>query len=81
MATVKSSNINITDLDFVDVEVSLKEYLQGQDTLKDYNFEHPLFLKRGRMKNYNMEVIKWNLFNMIFMVKRKKVNTNLEKET
>jgi len=39
MATVKSSNINITDLDFVDVEVSLKEYLQGQDTLKDYNFD------------------------------------------
>ena len=39
MATVKSSNINITDLDFDQVETSLKEYLQGQDTLKDYDFQ------------------------------------------
>ena len=39
MATVKSSNINITDLDFDQVEASLSEYLQGQDTLKDYNFQ------------------------------------------
>ena len=39
MATIKSSNINITDLDFDDVSTSLKEYLKGQDTLKDYNFE------------------------------------------
>ena len=39
MATIKSSNINITDLDFEDVSNSLKEYLKGQDTLKDYNFE------------------------------------------
>ena len=39
MATIKSSNINITDLDFDDVSSSLKEYLKGQDTLKDYDFE------------------------------------------
>ena len=39
MATVKSSNINITDLDFGDVSDSLKEYLKGQTVLKDYNFE------------------------------------------
>ncbi len=39
MATIKSSNINITDLDFEDVSSSLKEYLRGQDSLKDYNFE------------------------------------------
>jgi len=39
MATINSSNINITDLDFEDVESSLKEYLKGQSTLKDYNFE------------------------------------------
>ncbi len=39
MATINSSNINITDLDFEDVSTSLKEYLKGQDTLKDYNFE------------------------------------------
>jgi len=39
MATIKSSNINITDLDYEDVSTSLKEYLKGQDTLKDYNFE------------------------------------------
>ena len=29
MATVNSSNINITDLDFDSVEASLKEYLKG----------------------------------------------------
>ena len=39
MATIKSSNINITDLDFEDVSSSLKEYLKGQDNLKDYEFE------------------------------------------
>ena len=39
MATIKSSNINITDLDFEQVESSLKEYLQGQTVLKDYNFQ------------------------------------------
>ena len=39
MATIKSSNINITDLDFEDVSQSLKEYLKGQDKLKDYDFE------------------------------------------
>ena len=37
MASIKSSNINITDLDFDQVEASLKEYLQGQSTLKDYD--------------------------------------------
>ena len=36
---IKSSNINITDLDFDDVSKSLKEYLKGQSTLKDYDFE------------------------------------------
>ena len=39
MATVKSSNINITDLDFDQVSSSLKEYLKGQTVLKDYDFE------------------------------------------
>ena len=39
MATVKSSNINITDLDFDQVSASLKEYLKGQTRLKDYDFE------------------------------------------
>tara|TARA_B100001750_G_scaffold179265_1_gene147607 strand:- start:4160 stop:6025 length:1866 start_codon:yes stop_codon:yes gene_type:complete len=39
MATIKSSNINITDLDFDQVESSLKEYLKGQSVLKDYDFE------------------------------------------
>ena len=39
MATIKSSNINITDLDFDQVSASLKEYLKGQSILKDYDFE------------------------------------------
>ena len=39
MATVKSSQVNITDLDFDDIADNLKEYLKGQSTLKDYNFE------------------------------------------
>ena len=36
---VKSSQINVTDLDFDDISSNLKSYLQGQDKLKDYNFE------------------------------------------
>ena len=39
MATVKSSKVNITDLDFDDIASNLKEYLKGQSTLKDYNME------------------------------------------
>ena len=39
MATVKSSQVNITDLYFDDIASNLKEYLKGQSTLKDYNFE------------------------------------------
>jgi len=39
MASINSSNINITDLDFDQVSTSLKEYLKGQTTLKDYDFE------------------------------------------
>ena len=39
MATINSSNINITDLDFEEVEASLKEYLKGQTVLKDYEIE------------------------------------------
>jgi hypothetical protein len=36
---IKSSQINITDLDFENIADSLKSYLQGQDKLKDYDFE------------------------------------------
>ena len=36
---IKSSQINVTDLDFDDIGDNLKAYLQGQDKLKDYNFE------------------------------------------
>ena len=36
---IKSSQINVTDLDFEDIGDNLKSYLQGQDKLKDYNFE------------------------------------------
>ena len=36
---IKSSQINVTDLDFSDIGENLKSYLQGQDKLKDYNFE------------------------------------------
>jgi len=39
MATVKSSQINATDLDFDDIVSNLKTYLKGQDKFKDYNFE------------------------------------------
>ena len=39
MPTINSSNINITDLDFEEVEASLKEYLKGQTVLSDYEFE------------------------------------------
>ena len=36
---IKSSQINVTDLDFEDIGENLKSYLQGQQNLKDYNFE------------------------------------------
>ena len=36
---IKSSQINITDLDFENIANNLKSYLQGQDQLKDYDFE------------------------------------------
>ena len=38
MAT-KSSQINVTDLDFETIGDNLKNYLKGQDKLKDYDFE------------------------------------------
>lgn len=37
--TIKSSQINITDLDFDNIADNLKTYLQGQETFKDYDFE------------------------------------------
>ena len=36
---IKSSQVNVTDLDFDDIAENLKAYLQGQDKLKDYDFE------------------------------------------
>jgi hypothetical protein len=39
MATTKSSQINVTDLDFENIGDNLKNFLKGQDRLKDYNFE------------------------------------------
>ena len=36
---VKSSALNVTDLDFDDISQNLKSYLKGQDILKDYDFE------------------------------------------
>ena len=36
---IKSSQLNVTDLDFDDIAENLKSYLQGQDKLKDYDFE------------------------------------------
>ena len=36
---VKSSNLNITELDFEGISDNLKNYLKGQDKLKDYDFE------------------------------------------
>ncbi len=39
MATVKSSQINATDLDFDDIASNIKTYLKGQEKFKDYNFD------------------------------------------
>ena len=36
---INSSNINVTDLDFETIGDNLKNYLKGQDKLKDYDFE------------------------------------------
>ena len=37
--TVKSSQINATDLDFDNIADNIKTYLRGQDKFKDYDFE------------------------------------------
>ena len=39
MATVKSSQINATDLDFDTISDNIKQYLKGQQKFKDYDFE------------------------------------------
>jgi hypothetical protein len=36
---VNSSQLNITDLDFDDISINLKNYLKGQEQFKDYDFE------------------------------------------
>ena len=36
---VKSSQLNVTDLDFDNISDNLKNYLKGQTIFKDYNFE------------------------------------------
>ena len=36
---IKSSQINVTELDFENIAENLKGYLQGQEKLKDYDFE------------------------------------------
>ena len=36
---IQSSQINVTDLDFDEIADNLKNYLKGQDRLKDYDFE------------------------------------------
>ena len=36
---VNSSQLNITELDFDNIALNLKDFLKGQDQLKDYNFE------------------------------------------
>ena len=36
---VKSSQINITDTDFDDIALGIKDYLKGQEKFKDYDFE------------------------------------------
>ena len=36
---IKSSQINVTDTDFDDIALGVKDYLKGQDKFKDYDFE------------------------------------------
>ena len=36
---IKSSQINVTDTDFDDIALGIKDYLKGQDKFKDYDFE------------------------------------------
>ena len=37
--TIKSSQINATDLDFEEIGDNIKTYLKGQEKFKDYDFE------------------------------------------
>ena len=36
---IKSSQFNITDLDFDDISINLRNYLKGQEQFKDYDFD------------------------------------------
>ena len=37
--SIKSSQVNATDLDFDTISDNIKTYLKGQEKFKDYNFE------------------------------------------
>lgn len=36
---INSSSLNVTETDFENISDNLKEFLKGQSTLKDYDFE------------------------------------------
>lgn len=50
---MNNNNFNIVGLDFNEVKDSLKQYLRGQDTLKDYNFD-------GSVLNTILDVLAYN---------------------
>ena len=50
-----NSNIQMTDLDFNNIKNNLKKYLQGQDTLKDYNYEGAALSNLLDILSYNTQ--------------------------
>ena len=50
-----NSNIQVADLDFNSIKNNLKTYLQGQDTLKDYNYEGSALSNLLDVLSYNTQ--------------------------
>ena len=50
-----NSNIQVVDLDFNSIKNNLKTYLQGQDTLKDYNYEGSALSNLLDVLSYNTQ--------------------------
>lgn len=53
MSEELNKNLQVSELDFDSIKDSLKAYLQGQDTFKDFNFE-------GSGLNYLLDVLAYN---------------------
>lgn len=57
---VNSSSLNVTQVDFEDISTNLKEFLKGQSTLKDYDFEGSTLAILIDLMAYNSHISAFN---------------------